>query len=223
MSFRIRVVRPDDLLVVELELRGMSLDTAGLLRRDAGEALLVVHFPAQSLVEKVLTAAEAAFLGSFDNPRHVPGFLSGDSRVAFRIPGDVAVLPLRLDRLLDWKQLTSVAALEMPPRETATAVEAPWRVVLTALPRAQWMHDVPPHVSGGRAALWMTELRNAASELRVAWSPDLDQPFEPGFLTPLDSASRADLVRLSDQVLGSPHLALSAMGANFGAQTRFTP
>lgn len=224
MSFRIRVVRPDDLLVAEFEFRGMSLDEAGILHRDSGEALLVVHFPAQSLVEKVLTAGEAAFLGGIDNPSRVPGFLSGESRLAFRFPADVTDLPLHLDKLLDWTRLATVVALEMPPRDTATALEVPWRVVLTALPGAEWKHDLAPHVSGGRTALWMTELRNAASQLRVAWSPDLDAPLrQQDFRTPLDAASRADLVRLSDQALGAPHLALSAMGANFGTETSFAP
>ena len=119
--WRARVVRPDDMVVLDFSARGLRRSAGTLVRETAGVAgvLIVCHQP-QSL-------ADAAYLETTNQddyskdgklsgrepppapvlpatspyPTPVPIRAAGQSRVAFTMPDDETALPLTLDALLD--------------------------------------------------------------------------------------------------------------------------
>ena len=70
-----------------------------------------------------------------------------------------------------------------PPSDTATALEIPYRVILSPIEDARWEHRDDPVEHVGRTELWHTRLRTApgvvgpdgTSKVRALWSPDYDQ------------------------------------------------
>ena len=70
------------------------------------------------------------------------------------------------------------------PPSTVTALELPYRVVLSPIPRANWWHAKAPVVHRGRTELWHTRLTDTtsglgpdpATKVRAIWSPDYDLP-----------------------------------------------
>jgi hypothetical protein len=137
--------------------------------------------------------------------------------------------------------LSAVAVLPflpivMAPHEPApgvTAIELPYRLILSPLAPARWLHRIAPfHEGTDRTELWHTRLTTAAqdfgpdapSKVRAIWSPDyslwtpefdindflplLNPPPKP-FRMSLDPLDRAMLVRLmagfNDTRLGKPY------------------
>jgi hypothetical protein len=137
----ISVVRADDLLDLSFEFRNLGLKRTGppaLVRVDpAAEAFVIVRFPPQSVGEAAVAAdTEAAF--------PVAAAPSGPTRLAFRVPAGVAEIPFDIKGLLDWSALTPNLAANaiglgpaVPPA-TATAIEAPYRLVLSPGPKGHW-------------------------------------------------------------------------------------
>src|SRR5207253_538714 len=107
-NFSVAVVRPDDLLALTFEFQNLSpIDESGvnarLVRNDpGGEALMIVHFPPQSIAEK--TIPEAIPDRSPDMELPVDARISGESRLVFRIPDAILEIPFSLDALLDWSR-----------------------------------------------------------------------------------------------------------------------
>ena len=123
----------------------------------------------------------------------------------------------------------------MAPHEPApgvTALELPYRVILSPLTPARWLHRDDTFESSGRTELWHTRLTTAAhdfgpdapSKVRAIWSPDYDswtpqfgideflpllKPPPKPFRMSLDPLDRAMLVRLmagfNDTRLGRPY------------------
>src|SRR5262249_195108 len=105
------------------------------------------------------------------------------------------------------------------PNESETAIELPWRVVLSPTPQAAWAHSFEPVTHDGRTELWHTRLsvnkQRVADEqdafrrtLRAVWSLDPlfnfnlkshIQPPEPEtpipFRTSLTERDRYEIVR----------------------------
>jgi len=96
-------VRPDDLLAVRIELRGLSVSAGSppKVRKEAsGAAYLIVHFPPQSFAEEVFYQAkqptfqetkadETAPPGGGSEPLRPPPIrarIAEESRIAFRVP-----------------------------------------------------------------------------------------------------------------------------------------
>ncbi|ARP85291.1 hypothetical protein [Bordetella genomosp. 9] len=127
--------------------------------------------------------------------------IAGPSRLVFRV--DRAWLPLTVEGLLDWDALQPVlaplAALPRtpdatqmdgapaiaPPEPLHTAIELPYRLLLSPNGDACWTHSREPVSHGGRTELWHTRvaLRDAQGgvreagpgatvPLRAIWSPD---------------------------------------------------
>ncbi|HEX8679531.1 MAG TPA: hypothetical protein VF683_06215, partial [Chthoniobacterales bacterium] len=100
-----------------------------------------------------------------------------------------------------------------PPGRTVTALELPYRLVLSPVPDAYWSHAREPVVRHGRTELWHTRLVGSRdgpqtpTSVRALWSPDYP-PGEPTpeiiasvnalkpFRMPLDRLDRQMLVRL---------------------------
>jgi len=96
------VVRPDDLLAVRIELRGLSVSAGSppKVRKEAsGAAYLIVHFPPQSFAEEVFYQAkqptfqetkadETAPPGGSEplRPPPIRARIAEESRIAFRVP-----------------------------------------------------------------------------------------------------------------------------------------
>lgn len=128
--------------------------------------------------------------------------VGGPSRLVFRVPAGRRI-PYTTEGLLDWSDLElSVSALAdlpetptpeqalhapaiAPPEPHETAIELPYRLVLSPTHAVAWLHARGPKTHAGRTELWHTRLalRDAAglpvptsrldpAPLRAIWSPD---------------------------------------------------
>ena len=229
-SLFLTLLRKEDFLMLTVQAVNLHMegDPAQLVRTDAAEpALLIYHFPPQHV-------AEQAFLQNDDGtlpagPLPVQGWLAGASKLAFRLPAGVDVLPLTLEALLDWRALEpSLPPNALPPGATSgpapaapgfgqTALELPTGLLLSPDDSGGWLHDTAPHERDGRYALWQTRLGRrdvdddgkpitvdrGESPVRVVWST---RPAIP-FANSLTDAQRADVVTLSgDFTLPRPPL-----------------
>ncbi|GAA3464270.1 twin-arginine translocation signal domain-containing protein [Saccharothrix longispora] len=165
--------RREDSLNLRVDLFNADVvQTAGgaeLRRVTAGSAYLVVHFPPQAVLERLLT--DPLRLGDLPLPTRV----SGPSRLAFDI---TAALPMAatLDALLGWTGFTprlaptattqTTSAL-VAPTDTQTALELPWRVVLSPNENEGWDHSTTPVTRNGWTELWHTRMgaRTAGGEV----------------------------------------------------------
>jgi hypothetical protein len=186
--FELEVVRPDDLLVLRFAFTNLHPDPndAGRLTRvdPAHDALVVVTFPPQHVQEQLFEEHRAEDYQP--EPLTAPPVISvaaRASRLAFRLPAETSSLPITLDALLDWSgwqpvlaanalpETPTAAQLEARPRPAEpaaaeTAIELPYRLMLSPLEAASWAHAVSPQARDGRVELWHTRLatRNAAGE-----------------------------------------------------------
>ncbi|WP_158849577.1 hypothetical protein [Saccharothrix deserti] len=211
-SFSRNVLRHLDLLALRFEFANLILMHDGpfagqLMREQAGQdAFIVVHFPPQHVAETVLPAA-----GSFDVP--LPGRVAGPSRLGFRLRPGVERIPFTLQALLDWASLDSnLVPVARPPRGTVfddpvqapplqapqpteTALELPYRLILSPHPGGGWAHSIEPVTRQGRTELWHTRLGVRADGtgvvdehqaegryVRAVFSPDPGGP-PPGIST----------------------------------------
>lgn len=175
--------------------------------------------------------------GTTDNPPApgtVPAYISNYSRLVFRVPPNIKEIPYTIEALLDWSKLDLVVSplaqgKKVPPPITApgdlqTAIELPWRVVLSPGKDAGWVHSPKPETYRGRTALWHTRLGNVREEksgktarkivaeasvsntvpIRAIWSPDFVDhgvipplSFESPFRASLNPGDRMQLVILT--------------------------
>jgi len=168
--------------------------------------------------------------------------IGGPSRLVFRIPGDG--LPFTIQDLLDWKRYElSVMSTALPPDSkisnrrskktkikvrpkisepllTQTAIEAPYRLVISPSSHEGWTHSDSAVTFGDRTELWHTRLGVIVKDklhnpridegestekeriVRAIWSPDYSEK-EPGkndeepFKMSLTPNDRYQLVRLT--------------------------
>jgi hypothetical protein len=247
---RVRVLRADDLCVCELELIGIEVAGSAPARRLApaaggGERLIVVHLPPQHVAERSFDDREPPLERIL-----VASRAAGPSRVAFRVdPAALPVdytLPAILELLAGSRLAVSetagrppapagclnffalvVALFNPPPGLSApgpaeTAIELPFRLILSPEPEAGFSHLSGPVAGTGstRVELWHSQLvpapdRGDQRELRAiwmrqgdgpAWNPQRpkwpDAPAPTGDDEPFDrntmsQSERADIVHLS--------------------------
>jgi type VI protein secretion system component Hcp len=254
-ALRLRLVRSDDLLNLELEGVNLRLDAddpedpALVVDEPATPARLVVLFPAQTIAETAYFesppfAGEVAPQppgeppepdpaerpldppGSVGSGRDSVARIAGSSRLVFDVPTGTRI-PLTFNGLLDWSELelavSPIAAIPpdptdeqiasapaiRPPEPAETALELPYRLVVSPNRSASWVHRTQPFTSRGRTELWHTRLalrdeqgdplelsRANRAPLRAIWSPD-HNPYDPPHPTLLD-----------------PQLGLTAMSSN---------
>jgi hypothetical protein len=191
----LRALRRDDMLALNLELRNLRLgdDGQSLVREGPGDAVLIVGFPGQHVSEMAFFQDEADTM----RPRPawpLPGRLAQQSRLAFSLPPELESLPLTLDALLDWAALQPRLAPNALPRgasdgpepampaDDVTAIEFPYRLLLSPVGPARWQHAPAPVAPGGRAELWHTRLvgedGSAGGDVRaIAWR-EVHDPFD---------------------------------------------
>src|SRR6186997_1896829 len=118
-----RILRPDDLLVLDLELVGLVVigTPSGPildLVPGANERLLVFHLPPQHVAEEAYYDASPDgcgkaedFVGQSeppDEPGSTSSRLTTASRVVFSVPNELLPLPLNLNALLAWHRFELV-------------------------------------------------------------------------------------------------------------------
>ncbi|WP_454049524.1 hypothetical protein [Cellulomonas sp. Marseille-Q8402] len=252
----VRLLRPRDLVDLRLEAPGCTIEpTDGGADLVAGpDASLVVHLPPQHLGEQVRQSGAPPPPPAPTPPPVPPGpsahVAAGPSRLVYAVPEGtrirwtlqdvLAALPgLRL-RVAPGATPTGEAAAERrdpaPPAELETAVEAPYRLVVSPSDRATFRHSAAPVGPPDRAELWRTHLTvrpqddgapgdPAQRTVRALWTRDVGAP-PPPFpqpLTPGDRTAVVDQTHGGDPAnAGTPlvvtRLELSALGAWFDWQ-----
>jgi hypothetical protein len=156
-----------------------------------------------------------------------------------------------IDRIRAFPFLAVIFGPHKPARDV-TALELPYRLVLSPVPQARWQHGTKPVEHSGRTELWHTRLTSSATgigpdlptNVRALWSPDYDLQNIVGivndirpFRMSLDPLDRQMLVKLTsgfDEVDKRrrpfhPHtaqarrLALSSLGALLDAEGSWSP
>lgn len=259
MSWDVEILRPDDLVVLRVTVHGLSLDTSEraspVLRHDDKEqpGYLVYGFPAQSFAEESYFEAEGeAQTAPTPDPGATRGRIAGGSRLAFRVPPGVSV-PYTIAGLLDWAafepSLAPIARITgnpvgllrppaiVPPTATETAIELPWRLVISPGPAARWQHRIRADTAAQRTSLWTTRLvhdedgaptdpaAGSGGPIRAIWSPDhaTAGPGDGGGLqtTSLTADDRRDLVDLTSRFPGT--YVLGDASANAGRRDAGLP
>lgn len=150
-----------------------------------------------------------------------------------------------LGELIDIVGPITVLTPQAPDQKT-TAIEAPFRLIISPNKHGAWKHEMGPVAHGGRVELWHTRLGtrtgsgidegpNVQRTIRAIWSRDHDHPppaNQPNlpFLMPLDQDDRrqivhitADFTKKSIAPVGVNRLMLSALGAWLDLHGRWTP
>jgi hypothetical protein len=244
----VRLLRPHDLVDLRLEAPGCVIEpTDGGAELVAGpDASLVVHLPPQHLGEEVWQA------GAPPPPPAAPGrpsahVAAGPSRLVYAVPEGtrigwtlldvLAALPgLRL-RVAPRATPAGEAAAEPggpePPGPLETAIEAPYRLVVSPSARGAFTHASTPVGPPDRPELWRTHLTVFPADedapgapdqrvVRALWTRDVGAP-PPPFpqpLTPFDRTAVVDQTHGGDPAnadtpLEVTRLELSALGAWF--------
>lgn len=265
MSLSFDLLRPEDLLVLTIELRNFRLDKSDpknpLLRieKPNDPAYVIVHFQPQSIVEQAFFETSAIAPPPYNvppPPAHAPppdpgasdallppgqvqARMTGASRVVFHAPKDMQPLPLSMEALLNWAGLklsVSPSAAVLPggkgtpaltivaPNDTETALEIPYRILLSPNAEVGWLHAKLPVTHAGRTELWHTRMARLVKQgtppvqvpvdstaqntipLRAIWTPQFvgrarlpnfnsDAPL--GYLTATSPRDRNEIVILT--------------------------
>jgi len=180
----LRVIRAADLLVVDVELSNLtpSADGLRLERSDPGApAHIVLRFPAQHVAERAFSEPDIPGVRPRE-PSLVPpsaALAAGPSRLVFALREGQSELPLSIEALLDWDALEpKLAAGALPagategpppalPAADETAIEFPYRLMLSPDSGGHWIHRRAPFTATGRTELWHTRLHGTRSTANV--------------------------------------------------------
>ena len=133
---RVRVRRPDDLLVFDLLFDNLDLERGGdqgprLVRGSAGaRALLIVELPPQSFGEEAFQLAEPNFKETVPPLPSARIRMAGPSRLAFAMPAGESSLPYTLAAVLDAMRTWPLAlpAGALPDPDLAPLLAGDWLV-----------------------------------------------------------------------------------------------
>ena len=257
-SFSAEVLRADDLLVFRLDFYNARLNTTTAGREvvsdGPGDSFVVVQFPSQHIAEQAFLEGDPT---DHLKPPPVAARLAGESRLVFHLNPALLPLGFSLESILG--ALPQCATLmrdrigQPPPtppiggssefggnRSQFTAIEAPWRMILSPHEDGRWTHSAGSVTHGTKTELWHTRLGvkpqsgTAVDEkstktrtARAVYSPDYREslPSPPDTdLTPFRSAlsryHRHNLVMLTadpnvdgNAPVAIERLMLSALGA----------
>jgi hypothetical protein len=134
-------------------------------------------------------------------PGQVQARIAHPSRLVFKVPAD-ARIPFTIDGLLDWSTLelsvnpiaaigpnpTAAEIAQAPaiavPADIETALELPYKLIVSPTAAVRWAHRTVAFTSHGRTELWHTRLQlptedgvaelsqEAPASLRAIWSED---------------------------------------------------
>lgn len=269
MAIKFSLLRPDDLLNLQIEGENLRLDSSqaddpALVPEDPEKpAYLVVTFPPQTVIEQAYFESspvdpppdEASDPLNTDLPPVSPdpavpvaARIGGRSRLVLRIPASEDVrIPYTTAGLLDWEGfelvVSPLAALSPEPtaqqRQDApgisepgrleTAIELPYRLILSPNEAVAWQHAMGLKTLRGITEMWHTRLMHKDTDgelaevtrlqpapLRAIWSPDYnpdkfeatdppqlgDPDADWGVLTPMTPSDRHEIVILTSAFHG---------------------
>jgi hypothetical protein len=174
-NLAVSVVRPEDLLVLKFEFVNLVRQEVNdpqlgkipaLVRQEAAKpALIVAYFPPQHIQEQTFHEAENPVESEKLPPTPVANRLSGPSRLVFTVPPQAAPIPYTLEAILEQCRrcelsLISPSTDENPYDATPplTAIEFPFRLILSPSKSAAWVHADLPVRHGSHTELWHTRL-----------------------------------------------------------------
>jgi hypothetical protein len=249
--------RATDALVNALGARAVQKSLAGATRRVAAKAIESIVAGASGIESTLRDAIneEIDVLADRFAPLRDPGRRE-IAAAALSLTTTQAIAAHRvsssfIDRVGEFPFLPVIFAPHKPARDV-TALELPYRLVLSPVPEARWQHGTKPVEHTGRTELWHTRLTSSATgigpdlptDVRALWSPDCDLPDVVGiansgkpFRMSLDALDRQMLVKLMsgfDEVDKHGHpfhphtaqarrLALSSLGALLDAEGSWSP
>jgi hypothetical protein len=182
-------------------------------------AYLIIQFPPQNISEQAFFESSAISSPPYNTPPPPPdpgpiplappgsvsAIMAGPSRLVFEVPASVKRIPYSIEALLDWSVLRlNVSAVAKvppkgpvplgltitPPKDVETAIEMPYRLILSPNSDVGWLHASAPVSHNGRTELWHTRMARLVSTgkppaktrvdptelnpipLRAIWSPD---------------------------------------------------
>jgi hypothetical protein len=246
MPLSFEILRAHDLLALRVDAVNLKLEASDpkhpklVVQKATDPAYLIVHFPPQNITEQAYPEADVN-AGSVDSPGSVAAMMAGNSRLVFQLPPGMKEIPFNTDALLDWSRLqlvlSPVALGKLPaPPITAplllqTAIELPYRLMLSPANNVGWFHAADPVTHAGRTELWHTRAgklikvktssgtkkklvetsTTEAIPLRAIWSPDFVDhgplptfgvPGPRPFLAPMTPRDRAEIVILTSGTNG---------------------
>lgn len=189
---RYRVIRPDDLLVLDISLDNLTPRNGVLAKQDAAKpGLLIVGHPPQAITERAFLAGETLVTA--------PARAAKPSRLVFRMPAEGAPVPFTLAGLLQacrsWELKLNWAAQPAPPPETqgGPGIVLDWKdLVAHTATLSALLQESTQHLFGAQTA---TRLRQAGERL----ARDLGGSPPRGGRT----AFRKQVAQLTDASLGA--------------------
>ncbi|MCU0566563.1 MAG: hypothetical protein MUF49_08195 [Oculatellaceae cyanobacterium Prado106] len=230
MALKVDVIRPDDLLFLQIECHNLQLDPGSLsepvlIPEDATQsAYLVVTFPPQTIAEEALYETLPALEGdakrqNTETPQEkerrekssggslplerilrtgsLRARIGQPSRLVFQLPANSNPrIPYTIAGLLNWTDLTlsvsplaniapkptaeerSQAPAIAPPTPLETAIEIPYRLILSPNSDVTWQHELYPKTHAGRTELWHTRLTHRGKSNETNPGDDLGN--DPG-------------------------------------------
>jgi hypothetical protein len=154
--------------------------------------------------------------GYVDSDRPIAAMLGRPSRLVFKVPAGHRIL-FTTDGVLDWSALelsvnpiAAIGRVPKPeeiagapaiqqPKPTETALEMPYRLIISPTASVAWNHRVAPFTHLGRTELWHTRMqlrspdglpgelsRTNTAPMRAIWSPDFStiRPPDPVAVDP---------------------------------------
>jgi hypothetical protein len=179
VSFKTSVVRPADLLTMDLEFVNLERQNGTLVRTPAGQALIILTLPPQNLAEALFQEVHSDRNFENDplpaNPTDacsncptppIAAFLSGPTRLVFEIDESVSEIPYTLEGILcacrTFPLRTPAGASQtLEPAQPAwneTSIELPFRLILSPESQSSWDHLTVRPEPTGRTELWHTTL-----------------------------------------------------------------
>lgn len=201
-----RVVRPADMLVVDIDLVNLRFDGRRLVREDRAQpAFVLAGLPPQHVQEEVPL--------NLNVTAPMKAVTAGSTRLAFSVPDNIDSLDLSLDALLDWARLVPMTVPVIGPQNPDTpgttvfqglprsVIEFPTRLFLTYDDPVDWVGHPQPQQADGRTALWHARLHGERDgEVRLrAFATAGDRGALPGN-PPITADNMADLVTLTSRV-----------------------
>ncbi len=235
------LVRSADHLLLGVSWSGLTLaetrpDGMPVLKAATDDARLLLTFPPQHVAEETSRFGDPAPLirpsGSGTSVPVWRAALSGPSRIAFALPRGTTLVPT-VDSVLQALSRGRPIPPASPPDAMDTALELPWRTILSFEDRlggheVASVHPVLPVTLAGVSGLWRSRLvavqpepgtpvQDASLALR-AIDPETAAADDPGFSMPLNRAGR---MRLASHARVRParatRLELSALGGTLSA------
>lgn len=168
----------------------------GLVRRELDAGLRGAAAPTiehRAIAERVLEATA------------VSAAIAAQQPAAQRATPSTRVAPGAQRQLAPALEAALVSLWPRPPQDTATAIELPYRLIMSPLATAGFTHAVAKITRGSQTELWHTRLGTrtnagvddrSSEPIRAIWSPDYQTPVaQPGDWA-LDATDRASLVKL---------------------------